>query len=125
MAPARRLWAAALLLVSLAALALVATHVPRPGGIFPPCPFRAATGLKCPGCGSLRALHALGQGDLAAAWGYNAAMVLGLPVLGWFLANLLALSARGRGLWAPRLSRRATLAVGAALVAWGVARNLL
>ena len=38
---------------------------------FPPCPFYAATGLRCPGCGSQRALHALLHGNLSAVWAAN------------------------------------------------------
>lgn len=36
------------------------------------CPFRAVTGLPCPGCGMTRAFCSLGHGDLAGAFGYNA-----------------------------------------------------
>ena len=36
------------------------------------CPFRALTGLPCPGCGMTRAFCALGHGDLSGAFGYNA-----------------------------------------------------
>lgn len=36
------------------------------------CPFRALTGLPCPGCGMTRGFCALGDGDVRAAFGYNA-----------------------------------------------------
>ncbi|MEJ2068687.1 MAG: DUF2752 domain-containing protein, partial [Deltaproteobacteria bacterium] len=35
---------------------------PGQSPIYPPCPFHLITGLYCPGCGSLRALHALFHG---------------------------------------------------------------
>lgn len=48
---------------------------------FPRCPFFWATGLKCPGCGSQRAVHQLLNFDIAAAFRYNACLVLSIPVL--------------------------------------------
>lgn len=48
---------------------------------FPRCIFLQATGYKCPGCGSQRALHALLHGDIAAAWGFNAMLVAAIPVV--------------------------------------------
>jgi hypothetical protein len=36
------------------------------------CPFRALTGLPCPGCGMTRAFCALGHGDLLRAIHFNA-----------------------------------------------------
>ena len=44
----------------------------------PPCPFRALTGLYCPGCGSTRCLHALAHLDLADAMAMNPLLVLSL-----------------------------------------------
>ena len=38
-------------------------------------------GVRCPGCGSLRALHALAHGDLKAALAFNAPLVIALPVI--------------------------------------------
>ena len=50
----------------------------------PPCIFRKATGIHCPGCGSTRALRALFQGDFLAALRYNplsVAVLFALPLL--------------------------------------------
>ncbi|MCM1985153.1 DUF2752 domain-containing protein [Lyngbya confervoides] len=54
---------------------------PAHGGIFPPSPFRALTGLYCPGCGTLRALHQLLHGNFWAALDLNPLMILALPYL--------------------------------------------
>jgi len=35
------------------------------------CPFRATTGLPCPGCGLTHAFCAIGHGDFVQAWAYN------------------------------------------------------
>ncbi|MDE5732371.1 MAG: DUF2752 domain-containing protein [Bacteroidales bacterium] len=39
------------------------------------------TGLKCPGCGSQRALHQLLHLNIAEAIEYNALMVFSIPIL--------------------------------------------
>ena len=64
------------------ALAVV-LHVadPRETTSFPTCPFFAMTGLYCPGCGTLRCLHALLHADLRSAVDYNVLTVLLLPTL--------------------------------------------
>lgn len=54
---------------------------PSEGGIFPPCPTHYLTGLYCPGCGTLRALHALVHLDFAEAFSQNALMVIFIPIL--------------------------------------------
>ena len=46
----------------------------------PACLFTAAFGVRCPGCGSLRALHALAHGDLKSALAFNAPLVYVLPL---------------------------------------------
>ena len=45
---------------------------------FPSCPFNAWTGWLCPLCGSLRAVHALLQGDPLVALGLNPLTTLGV-----------------------------------------------
>lgn len=64
-----------------AAVVVIAVVDPNQPGRYPTCPFLALTGHWCPGCGTLRALHALTQGDLAAAARLNLLVVAGLPVL--------------------------------------------
>lgn len=55
-------------------------HDPETSNIFPKCPFYALTGLKCPGCGTQRALHDLFTGDFLAALGHNAFLLVSLPL---------------------------------------------
>jgi Protein of unknown function (DUF2752) len=88
------------------------------------CPLFSLTGLACPFCGGLRAAHALGQGDLVAAVGYNALAVAAAPLLagvwvGWLIRRWGG--DRGRR---PGVSGRALLAVAVVLVTFGVVRNL-
>ena len=51
------------------------------------CPFKALTGLDCPGCGMTRACAALAHGNLLGAADHNLFFVAYLPVLlfGWFV----------------------------------------
>jgi hypothetical protein len=80
-------------------------HVTDPSeGSFPICPFYAITGLYCPGCGTLRCLHALLHADLRSALDYNALTVLFVPmlVLAWVSIGLAGI--RGREpppMWSP------------------------
>ena len=76
---------------------------PADGSFFPPCPFHHLTGLYCPGCGSLRAVHQLLHGNLAAAFGLNPLMVLSLPFLGYCLISprVAALTKRAKGGFIP------------------------
>lgn len=48
---------------------------------FPRCIFLSLSGLKCPGCGSQRALHAILHGNISQAWHYNAVLILSVPLL--------------------------------------------
>lgn len=58
---------------------------PASSSFYVPCPFHKLTGLYCPGCGSLRAMHQLLRGNLHAAFGLNPLMLVSLPFLGYWL----------------------------------------
>jgi Protein of unknown function (DUF2752) len=63
------------------ATAVVGTVDPNQAGHYPTCPFLFVTGLYCPGCGSLRAVHALAHLDVATAVDRNPLLVATLPFL--------------------------------------------
>lgn len=91
---------------------------PGESRLFPSCPFHWATGLFCPGCGSQRALHDLLHLRVDDAFRHNPALILALPLLGiqWGL---------GRVRKAPFANdNRVVWAWGAALIGWGILRNL-
>ena len=54
---------------------------PHGSGSWGFCPFYAMTGLYCPGCGGLRAVNDLTNGDLAGAVSSNLVFVALIPVL--------------------------------------------
>jgi len=60
---------------------------PNQYSFYPRCLFHQTTGLFCPGCGSLRAIHQLLHGHLMAAARLNALLVLSLPVVLWMAAR--------------------------------------
>ena len=60
---------------------------PRQYHFYPVCYFHQVTGLLCPGCGALRALHQLLHGHLVAAFRFNPMLVVALPFLVWIGAR--------------------------------------
>ena len=66
-----------------AAAFLTLAHVvdPNEPGNYPTCPWLAITGTWCPGCGTLRATHALTHGDLGTAFARNPVTVLAYLLL--------------------------------------------
>lgn len=65
----------------IAATGLVWAVDPNEPGHYPMCPTMALFGIDCPGCGGLRATHALAHGDVATAFDHNALFVVMVPVL--------------------------------------------
>ena len=76
--------AAVLLPLALVANILLFCFDPSSHGFYPTCLFHQTTGLLCPGCGSLRALHQLLHGHIEAAFHFNPLLVLSLPLFVWF-----------------------------------------
>jgi len=94
---------AVLLPLGVAAAALisagyVAAVDPNATGHYPTCPFLALTGWYCPGCGALRAVHAMARGDLSTALDRNpfTVVAVGYLVVTWLM--WFQRSARGRPL---------------------------
>jgi len=112
--------------ISAAAMAalLLCIFDPASSGIFPPCPVHYLTGWYCPGCGSLRALHALLRGDLMRAWAMNPLTVMLLPFLSYGLISEALVRMRGRGLPQPAFSAGQIRALFVVIVVFGVVRNL-
>jgi len=59
---------------------------PEKRGIYPPCLFHSLTGLYCPGCGGVRAIHNLLHGRILTALRFNPIVaILSIPVVLYFL----------------------------------------
>jgi hypothetical protein len=101
----------------------VAAVDPNAAGHYPTCPFLAITGCYCPGCGALRAVHALARGDLVTASARNpfAVMAFGYLVVAWVLWLDRTATGRARRWLAPPWVLYGVL--GVILVFW-VLRNV-
>lgn len=109
---------------ALGAAGVLASVDPNQPGHYPTCPFLAVTGLYCPGCGSLRAVHALTGGDVVTAWERNPLAVVLLPVV---LVAWVAWGLRlaGRDAWHPTLvPARWVYALLVAVLGYWVLRNV-
>ena len=89
------------------------------------CPVYQLTGLRCPGCGNSRAALALLQLELVTALQYNWLFPLEFGYLLWFLGKSCAAYLRaGRFSYQPK-SWWPDAAVLAAVLLWGILRNIL
>ncbi|MCL5096202.1 MAG: DUF2752 domain-containing protein [Candidatus Omnitrophica bacterium] len=69
------------------AAAILYRFAPGQYAFYPQCMFHSLTGLSCPGCGSLRSIHALLHGDLLSALRFNLLAVATIPFVSWALAR--------------------------------------
>jgi hypothetical protein len=107
-----------------AAAALLYWVPPAEHSGYPTCPFHDLTGLHCPGCGTLRCLHALLHGNLPQALAYNVLTVLALPFLLAWYARLGLAAWRDRPPKARRVPARWVRVLFAVILAYWVLRNL-
>ena len=105
---------AALALVGFSALLFLYFFNPAEIRHFPRCPFLVLTGWQCPGCGTLRGLHALLHLRVLDAMRDNIFMVISIPVLALLLVF-------------PSLQTKARLstAILAATLCWWILRNII
>lgn len=94
-----------------------AVFAARFGGI--PCPIRLVTGLKCPGCGITTLLLRLLRGDWADAFAANPFLLATSPLLAAILWRFWWVDTRPGKAW-----QLTAVVYIAALLIWGVARNL-
>ncbi len=108
---------------ALGVVGLLAVVDPGEPGHYPLCPFRAMTGLDCPGCGTLRGIHELATGHVGAALDRNALAVLLVPVLVLVWVSWLRRSWRADPRPAPH-PRWLTHLVLVVVLVWWVVRNI-
>ncbi len=96
---------------------------PTQHGFYPRCQLYQMTGLQCPGCGGLRALHALLHGQVVEAFKLNPLFVLALPAAGVWITTWLVRKRRDP---AARLTLPTAWIWGgvALIILFGVVRNL-
>ena len=120
----RNQWLVRLLTAFAVGVVMLRFFDPATSGMFPPCPVHYLTGWYCPGCGSLRAIHQLLHGNLRAAWGLNPLTVVLVPFVTYGLASSALFEIRGQGLPQPFLRPVWIQALCAAIMLFGIARNL-
>ena len=90
-------------IAALGAVALLYAFDPATTAFFPSCPFRLLTGWSCPGCGTLRSVHALLHGHFGVALHDNPFVL----AVGFLFAGATTVD-RVRGPLAPSLIERWT-----------------
>jgi len=91
-----RIWTVVGLTTGAAALLFLFLLTPSELSWFPKCPFFVLTGYKCPGCGTLRAIHFLLHLNFVEAWRMNPLAVVSIPLI----AALAAFPSFRRNAWA-------------------------
>jgi Protein of unknown function (DUF2752) len=114
---------ATLAIGALAGCVVLAAVDPERGGPYPVCPTRALLGIDCPACGTLRGLHDLSRGQLAAVASHNLLLLVAAP-LGLVLWLSWVLAATGRPVPPLVVPRWAAPTAIVAAIVFTVARNL-
>ena len=120
----RRIFIAGMLVLLVAGLVLLRIYNPATSALFPPCPVHYLSGWYCPGCGSLRAIHQLLQGNVRSAWAMNPLSMLLFPFLIYGLGREAISYVTGQPspqFAVPGASIRALCAL---IVLFGIVRNL-
>ncbi len=113
----------AVLAGAVVAAAVVHLRSPAEEGNYPTCPFLMLTGWYCPGCGSMRAVHALTYLDVETALARNPLATVALVgvVIGYVQWAVRRWTGRPRTRMAPAWVLHALVVL---IVVYGVARNL-
>lgn len=91
---------------------------------YPRCLLHSMTGLSCPGCGSLRAIHKLLHGDVAAAFRFNPLFLLSLPIVACALLAQVVRFRTGRIMFASFQRPVWIWLLLAIILAFGILRNV-
>ena len=113
----------ALLLLG-AALVILYLYAPAQYRFYPRCLLHEFTGLNCPGCGGLRATHALLHGDFIAAFHFNPLLFFLAPVGFLYVAGKLWRWRTGQDLPHPFQHPRWHWVLAGLVIGFGVVRNL-
>ncbi len=103
-------------------MALLFFFDPAQYGFYPQCILHRTTGVLCPGCGSLRAVHHLLHGEILAAVRFNALLVVLMPVAAAFMLRSWAI-ARSPEANRIRVPQAHLWCVLALTIVFGVLRN--
>jgi len=97
---------------------------PTQHSFYPICMFHKYTGLNCPGCGSLRAMHLLVHGDVVTALRFNPLLILSLPFVACYSLVYVKSPARAK-MWLSAMVRpRWMVVMLVVLILFTVLRNI-
>lgn len=111
-------------LAAIVVSALLFRFNPSEHSFYPRCLLKMITGLDCPGCGGLRAMHQLLHGQVGAAFRLNPLLFLMLPLAVFFGLRQLIYLCTGWLMAQPFKSPRWLGVFALIVVAFGVLRNL-
>ncbi len=112
------------LVVSFVVVVVLFAFNPSEARFYPRCFLKSFTGLDCPGCGGLRAMHQLLHGHFGAAFQLNPLLFLLLPLAAFYALRQLLFLFTGRRVAHPFKSPRWWGLFALVVVGFGVLRNL-
>ncbi|MDB6020508.1 MAG: hypothetical protein JWQ04_365 [Pedosphaera sp.] len=124
LAPRRSYWWLTVVLPAVAAGLVLFLFDPSRHGFYPRCTLYTTTGLYCPGCGSLRALHHLAHGHLLTALHYNPLLILSLPFVAFISLRRTLNWLGGRPMPSFNLQPKWLAAAVIVLIVFTILRNL-
>lgn len=119
-------WAIALIVLgSLGFSGVVLYYLdPNKSSLYPFCVFHQITGLYCPGCGCLRALHDLVHGDVGGAFRMNSLLIISLPLMGYLVYQCHILPPERRKQINEVMSARAVWIIFWVILVFWILRNI-
>jgi Protein of unknown function (DUF2752) len=114
-----------LLIAAVFYITIIVSFDPAQHWWIPKCPLLWATGIRCPGCGSQRTIHAIMHGQWATAWQTHPLLFFAIPyiLLGFYAENTLH-TPLGRWLRVHLFGKVAILICMAVILVYAVVRNV-
>jgi hypothetical protein len=114
-----------MIICGIAAAVVYGMFDPAESTLFPKCPFLLLTGgLRCPGCGSQRAIHSLLHLEFKEAFLYNPLVIISIPFLILLAAAALMkeINPRFYNKVNSSLLSKTLLAI---IIVWWIVRNII
>lgn len=114
-----------MIICGIAAAVVYGMFDPAESAFFPKCPFLLLTGgLRCPGCGSQRAIHSLLHLEFKEAFLYNPLVIISIPFL--ILLAVAALMKESRpGFYNKVNSSLLSKTLLVIIIVWWIVRNII
>ncbi|MBE6242483.1 MAG: DUF2752 domain-containing protein [Bacteroidales bacterium] len=114
-----------MIICGIAATVVYGMFDPAESAFFPKCPFLLLTGgLRCPGCGSQRAIHSLLHLEFKEAFLYNPLVIISIPFLILLAAAALVKESRP-GFYNKVNSSLLSKTLLVIIIVWWIVRNII